>query len=289
MSQRWLIAAALCSVYVIWGSTYVAMAVGVDHFPPFLLGGLRYTSAGLLMFAVLRWRAVPWPTPREWRTGVIMGLFLLVIANGAVNVAITTVSSGLAALMVASSSLFAAMFARAFGDPVSGREWLGIVIGLGGVLLLASGGELRSDMAGTVLLVLASASWAFGSMLGKHLAQPSSVWMASATQLSCGGVGMLLVSALRQEPLPHAVPLAGWLAVVYLSLFGAVVGFSAYAFLLRNTRPALATSAAYVNPAIAVALGALLLGETVVVRELVAMVVVLAGVALVTIGGRKVS
>lgn len=282
MAKRWLVIAALFAVYVIWGSTYVAMAVGVDHFPPFLLGGLRYTLAGLLLFAFLRWRGVPLPSPVEWRSGAVTGFFLLVVANGAVNVAVTTVSSGLAALTVASSPLFAALFARAFGDPVSRREWLGMAIGFAGVLWLASGGELRSDVAGAALLLLASASWAFGSMLGRHVPQPSSAWMASAVQLLCGGAGMLLVSLLRGEGLPAAVPPAGWLALAYLSLFGAIVAFSAYVYLLQNTRAVLATSTAYVNPVIAVVLGVLLLGETVAARELLAMGVVLAGVVLVT-------
>lgn len=287
MSQRWLVVAALFAVYVIWGSTYVAMAIGVTHFPPFLLGGMRYTAAGLLMLSILLLRGTPWPSVREWRSGAIVGFFLLLVGNGSVNVALATVSSGLAALVVASSALFAAMFARGFGEDVSWREWLGIVIGMSGVGLLVMRSELRAEPVGAVLLVLASASWAFGSILGKRLPQPSSTWMASATQLLCGGVGMLLASGLRGEAMPAGVPLAGWLAVAYLALFGAIVAFSAYVFLLRNTRPALATSTAYVNPVIAVALGALLLGESVSGTELLAMVVVLAGVALVTTGGGK--
>jgi len=291
VSSRWLIAAALFAVYVIWGSTYMAMAVGVDHFPPFMLGGMRYSMAGFLILAFLLLRGAHFPTLPEWRSGAITGVFLLVIGNGAVNVAVMTVSSGLAALVVASSSLFAALFARGFGEPVSPREWLGVAIGFSGVALLASGGELRSDVLGTVLLVMASASWAFGSMLSKRLAQPSSIWIASATQLLCGGIGMLLVSLLRGEHMPATaqVPWQGWLALGYLTLFGAIIAFSAYVFLLKNTRPALATSTAYVNPVIAVALGAVLLGEHVGAREVVAMLVVLFGVALVTTAGSNKS
>lgn len=281
----WLIAAALFAVYVIWGSTYVAMAVGVDHFPPFMLGGLRYTAAGLLIFAFIRWRGEALPTVAQWRSGLITGFFLLMIGNGAVNFAVMTVSSGLAALMVASSSLFAALFARMLGDPVSRREWLGIAVGFAGVALLASGGELRSDTFGALLLIVASASWAFGSMWSKRLPQPPSVWMASATQLICGGIGMLLVSLLRGEEFPAAPPPVAWFALVYLAIFGAIIAFSAYAFLLKHTRPALATSTAYVNPVIAVVLGGWLLDEVVTAREWLAMLIVLAGVVLVTTGG----
>lgn len=287
MPQRWLIVSALFAVYVIWGSTYAAMAVGVVHFPPFLLGGMRYSAAGALILAVLLLRGERLPPLPVWRTGAITGLFLLVFGNGAVNVAVMTVSSGLAALVVASSSLFAAMFARGFGEPVSGREWLGIAIGFAGVALLVGGSDLHGDMTGMALLLFASASWAFGSMLGKRLPQPPSAWMASATQLLCGGAGMLLCSALRGESFPDAVPAEGWFAVIYLAVFGAIIAFSAYVFLLRNTRPALATSTAYVNPVIAVALGALLLGEQVSSLELVAMVVVLVGVLLVTLGAPR--
>lgn len=284
MPPRWLIVAALFAVYVIWGSTYAAMAIGVDHFPPFMLGGIRYAIAGALILLLLLLRGEAFPAAVVWRTGAITGFFLLVVGNGAVNYAVISVSSGLAALVVASSSLFAALFARGFGEPVSWREWAGIAIGFAGVAFLVSGEQLRGDPAGMVLLVLASASWAFGSMLGKRLPQPASVWTASATQLLCGGIGMLLVSAVRGESFPQQVPLQGWLAIGYLALFGAIIAFSAYVFLLRHTRPALATSTAYVNPVIAVALGALLLGEAVTAHELLSMVVVLAGVVLVTLG-----
>lgn len=284
MSRRWQIALALFAVYVIWGSTYVAMAIGVRHFPPYLMGGLRYAAAGLAIFCVLLLSGERWPDRRIWLTGTFTGLLLLTVGNGAVNQAIAHVSSGLAALVIASSSLFAALFAQLWGDPVSRREWLGIAIGFVGVGVLGIGTSLRADLFSLGLLVLASASWAFGSIWSRHLPQPSSVWMASATQLMCGGIGMLVVSALLGERLAPGVPPAGWLALGYLALFGAVIAFSAYAFLLKHTRPALATSTAYVNPVIAVALGAMLLDEPVGAMELLAMLLVLAGVALVTLG-----
>ncbi|MFZ5722030.1 MAG: drug/metabolite exporter YedA [Pseudomonadota bacterium] len=278
------IALALFAVYVIWGSTYVAMAIGVRHFPPYLMGGMRYAAAGLVIFCVLLLRGERWPDRSVWLASLVTGLLLLTVGNGAVNQAIVHVSSGLAALVIASSSLFAALFAQLWGDPVSRREWLGIAIGFVGVGVLAVGTELRADPFSLVLLVLASASWAFGSIWSRHLPQPPSVWMASATQLLCGGLGMLVVSWLLGEQLSSQVPPAGWLALGYLALFGAVIAFSAYAFLLKHTRPALATSTAYVNPVIAVALGALLLAEPVPGLELLAMLLVLAGVALVTTG-----
>lgn len=284
MPARWLVAAALFAVYVIWGSTYVAMAIGVRHFPPYLMGGMRYAAAGLAIFLVLLLRGERWPDRHVWLASLATGILLLTVGNGAVNHAIAHVSSGLAALVIASSSLFAALFARFWGDPVSRREWAGIALGFGGIAVLAAGTGLRADPASLGLLVLASASWAFGSIWSRHLPAASSVWMASATQLLCGGAGMLLVSVLRGEQLPAAVPLAGWLALGYLALFGAVIAFSAYAFLLKHTRPALATSTAYVNPVIAVGLGALLLAEPVTGLELLAMLLVLAGVLLVTTG-----
>lgn len=283
-SLRWQIAFALFAVYVIWGSTYVAMAIGVRHFPPYLMGGMRYTAAGLAIFLVLLLRGERWPDRRVWAAALLTGILLLTVGNGAVNQAIAHVSSGLAALVIASSSLFAAFFARFWGDPVSPREWLGIAVGFAGVALLAAGTELRADLFALALLVGASASWALGSIWSRHLPQASSTWMASATQLLCGGAGMLVISLLRGEQMPAAVPAEGWLALAYLAVFGAVIAFSAYAFLLKNTRPALATSTAYVNPVIAVALGALLLAEPVTGAELLAMLLVLAGVVLVSTG-----
>lgn len=285
MSKRWLVALALFAVYVIWGSTYVAMAIGVRHFPPYLLGGLRYTAAGILILGLLLLRGERWPDRRLWGTALLTGVLLLAIGNGAVNQAIVHVSSGLAALVIASSSLFAALFARFWGDPVSRREWLGIGIGFVGVVVLALGTALRADVFALTLLVVASASWALGSIWSRHLPQPPSVWMASATQLLCGGGVMLLIGALRGEQLAADIPAEGWLALAYLTVFGALLAFSAYAYLLKNTRPALATSTAYVNPVIAVALGALLLAEPVTGMELLAMLLVLAGVVLVTFGG----
>lgn len=282
MSKTWLIAAALFAVYVIWGSTYMAMAIGVRHFPPYLLGGMRYVAAGLVIFLFLLARGERWPDRRVWLAASVIGVLLLTIGNGAVNQAIVQVSSGLAALVIASSSLFAALFARFWGDPVSPREWFGIAIGFAGVVVLVIHTELRAEPFALMLLVVASASWALGSIWSRHLPQPASVWMASATQLLCGGIGMLVVAVLRGEQLADDVPPEGWLALGYLALFGAVIAFSAYAFLLKNTRPALATSTAYVNPVIAVALGALLLDEAVSAPELLAMLVVLAGVVLVT-------
>lgn len=280
-------AAALFAVYVIWGSTYVAMAVGVRHFPPYLMGGLRYAAAGLLILAFLRLRGERLPGLRHWGVALLTGTLLLLIGNGAVNQALVRVSSGLAALVIASSSLFAALFAHAWGDRVSGREWAGITVGFAGVALLGAGTELRADAGAMLLLVLASASWALGSIWSRQLPRPPSVWTGSGLQLLCGGAGMLLVSALLGERWPAAVPGEAWLALGYLTLFGAIIAFSAYTFLLARVRPALATSTAYVNPVIAVALGALLLGEHVGPAELAAMALVLAGVVLVTTGGGK--
>ncbi|MFZ5757681.1 MAG: drug/metabolite exporter YedA [Pseudomonadota bacterium] len=287
MSRRLQIALALFAVYVIWGSTYVAMAIGVRHFPPYLMGGMRYAAAGAAIFCFLLLRGERWPDRRVWGSALLSGILLLAIGNGAVNQAIVHVSSGLAALVIASSSLFAALFARFWGDSVSGREWAGIATGFVGVALLGVGTELKADPFALMLLVLASASWALGSIWSRHLPQPSSVWMASATQLLCGGAVMLLVGALRGEQLAMDVPYEGWLALAYLAVFGAVIAFSAYAFLLKHTRPALATSTAYVNPVIAVALGALLLAEPVTGVEMLAMLLVLAGVVLVTTAAPK--
>ncbi len=289
ISLRWQIAFALFAVYVIWGSTYAAMAIGVKYFPPYLLGGLRYTAAGGLIFTVLLLSGARWPDRRVWGAGVLTGILLLTIGNGAVNQALVGVSSGLAALVIASSSLFAAMFSRFWGEPVSRREWWGIGIGFVGVLLLALRTELRADVFALVLLVGASASWALGSIWSRHLPQASSAWMASATQLLCGGAGMLLIAWMRGETMPVQVPRVGWLALGYLTVFGAMIAFSAYAFLLKHTRPALATSTAYVNPVIAVALGALLLSEPVTAIELLAMLLVLGGVVLVTSASWRVS
>lgn len=282
-APRWAVPAALTAVYLIWGSTYLAIRFALEGgFPPFLLGGIRFLLAGSLMFAVLRLRGAALPTAPQWRNAAVMGVLLLVLGNGMVNLAEQTVSSGLAAVAVASAPLWMGVFAAMRGERPTRVEWVGLGIGFVGVLWLNAGGSLAATPFGLVCLLVATIAWSFGSIWsrGRDMAEP---FMGAAAQMLCGGVAMLGVAALTGERL-HALPTAhGLAAFVYLVVFGSLVGFTAYVWLLRNVRPALAGSYAYVNPAIAVLLGALLAGERFGTGELVAMGVILLGVVAITL------
>lgn len=276
------VALALAAVYVIWGSTYLAIRFALEGgFPPFLLGGVRFLIAGGLMFVFLRWRGVPAPTRVQWRNLAVMGVLLLLMGNGLVNFGEQTVSSGMTAVIVSSSALWMGVFSALRGHRPNAMEWAGLCIGFLGVLWLSAGGSLAATPAGLVALLLASVAWSFGSIWSKGRDLPSP-FMTSAGQMLCGGVAMCVVGGALGERF-HGLPSAHAIgAFWYLVAMGSLVGFSAYIWLLHHVRPALATSYAYVNPAIAVLLGALLAQERFGARESVAMGVILLGVVLIS-------
>jgi drug/metabolite transporter (DMT)-like permease len=274
---------ALVALYVIWGSTYLAIRFALEGgFPPFLLGGVRFLVAGSLMYAFLRWRKLPAPTGVQWRNLAVMGALLLLLGNGMVNFGEQTVSSGMTAVIVSSSALWMGVFAALRGHRPSTLEWLGLGIGFLGVLWLSAGGSLAGTPMGLAALLLASLAWSFGSIWSKGRDLPSP-FMAAAGQMLCGGVLMCMVGGALGERF-HGLPTAHAIgAFWYLVVLGSLAGFSAYIWLLHHVRPALATSYAYVNPAIAVVLGALLAHERFGLRELGAMAVILLGVLLITL------
>ncbi len=272
---------ALLSVYLIWGSTYLAMRMAIAGMSPLFMAAVRYVIAGGLIYAFLLWRGHAQPTPRQWRNAGLVGIFLLLGGNGSVGLAMERgVNSALSATVVAITPLCAAIFARFWGHKPSPREWAGLGLGLLGMLLLKQGQGLEGSLPGFLLLLLAAVSWSFGSMWGKHQEQPS-IWMASAVQMLVGGAVLGLVSLARGEPWTLPASRESAWALVYLILIGAIVGFSSYVYLLASVRPALATSYAYVNPLVAVAIGVGLGGEVVDRSELIGLAVILSGVVLV--------
>jgi drug/metabolite transporter (DMT)-like permease len=281
-SDRSRIFLALGSLYVIWGSTFLGIRIALEGgFPPMLLAGLRFVAAGGTLYAVLRARGVAPPTRVEWRSSLFVGT-LLVCANGCVAVAEQWVSSGVAAVAIASVPLWVALFAGLFGRWPSRGEWLGLAVGLAGVALLQSGGELRTSPAGTVVLTVACASWALGSIWSRRLPLPNGL-MASAAQMLAGGAVLLAFALLYGERLAAIPSSRALVAFAYLVVAGSIVGYSAYAFLLGRVRPTLAASYAYVNPVIAVFLGAALAGEAVAPHALGALGLILGGVAMLAL------
>jgi drug/metabolite transporter (DMT)-like permease len=273
--------AAFFALYVIWGSTYLVIRIGVEYWPPLLLAGIRFVLAGTLMYAFLRWRGAPAPTWVQWKAAGMIGILLLACGNGGVSVAEHMgVASGVAALAVATVPLFTLLFGYFWGARNTRLEWAGIALGLIGIAMLNLGSNLQSSPLGALLLVFAAASWAFGSVWSKHVPLPAGA-MASAVEMLVGGVALLIGSAVSGEHLQAMPPIEGWLALAYLTFFGSIIAFNAYMYLLKNVRPAAATSYAYVNPAVAVLLGIVFVGETIGIEEGLAMLVIISAVVLI--------
>lgn len=276
------VALALASVYILWGSTYLAIRFALESYPPFILGALRMFTAGALMYGVLRWRGVAPPTRKQWRTLWVLSIWMVLLSNGLVNLAETEVGSGLAAIAVASMPLFAGVFAMLRGRHPSKIEWIGLVIGFLGVIWLNAGSALSGSTLGLVCLIIAPIAWAWGSIWSRDQDLPSP-FMAASAQMLTGSVWMLGAAAITGERM-SAMPSAGATgALLYLVVAGSIFGFTAYIWLLHHVRPALATSYAYVNPPIAVLFGALLAGERFSSHDLGAMAVILVGVVIITL------
>ncbi|TYT27046.1 drug/metabolite exporter YedA [Luteimonas viscosa] len=281
------IALALASVYLVWGSTYLAIRFALEGgWPPLLMGGVRFLACGLVLLAVLRWRGMALPTPAQWRNAAFVGVLLLGVGNGLVCVAEQTVSSGMAAVAVASVPLWMALFAVLRGEHPRRVEWIGLGVGFVGVAWLNAGSSLSATPGGLVALLVAAIAWAYGSIWSRGRDLPSP-FMSAAAQMLCGGAAMLVAGLAIGERFDGWPSVRGLWAVGYLASFGSLVGFSAYIWLLQHVRPALASSYAYVNPVIAVLLGIWLAGETFGARDLGAMAVVLSGVVAITLAKAK--
>ncbi|MGY1411177.1 MULTISPECIES: drug/metabolite exporter YedA [unclassified Luteimonas] len=274
---------ALSAVYLVWGSTYLAIRFALEGgWPPLLMGGVRFVIAGSFLYTVLRLRGMPAPTRMQWRNAAFVGVLLLAVGNGLVCVAEQTVSSGLAAVAVASMPLWMALFAALRGERPRRVEWLGLAIGFAGVAWLNAGSSLSATPGGLVALLVAAVAWAYGSVWSRGRDLPSP-FMGAAAQMLCGGVVMLVVGLALGERFDGWPDARGLLSVGYLASIGSLVGFSAYIWLLHHVRPALAGSYAYVNPVIAVLLGAWLAGERFGAQDIGAMGVVLLGVVAITL------
>lgn len=281
-----MIPLALFALYVIWGSTYLAIRFALESYPPFLLAGVRFLGAGVALFGFLRLRGMAAPTRLQWRNAAITGVLLLGFGNGLVCFAEQRVSSGIAAVAVASMPLFAALFAGLYGQWATRRETVGLAIGFAGVVVLNLGSGLSGSRLGAVALLAAAMCWAFGSVWSKRQDMPAGP-MNTAAQMLCASVALLAVGFGSGERLPTHPTWHATAALVYLAVFGSIVAFSAYLYVLRHARPALATSYAYVNPPVAVLFGVLLAGERVGPFDMAGMAVILLGVAVITLSRQR--
>jgi drug/metabolite transporter (DMT)-like permease len=276
---------ALAAVYSSWGSTYLAIKFALEELPPLFMMGIRFSFFGIGFYLFLWAKGSPHPTSRQWLWSAVIGVFLMLGGSAGVAWAEQWVSSGMAALVIATTPLWTVLFAGIWKRWPNAWEWAGLIIGLVGIVVLNFDGDLRASPLGAAALVLAAMSWAFGSALSQNIPIPKGM-MAGAAQMIAGGFIVLIVSFLIGERITVMPTWRSISAVIYLGVFGSLIGFTSYVYLLGRVRPALATSYAYVNPIIAVLLGIWILGERITMIGVSAMAIIVVGVILVAFGQR---
>lgn len=290
---------AFVAVYFIWGSTYLAIRFAIETLPPLTMAAIRFVVAGVLLYGWALSRGVPHPTPRQWKAGAISGTLLLVGGNGAVVIAEQWIPSGLAALIVATVPLWLVLLDWLFGrgGRPSGRTTTGLVVGFVGVAVLGgspgvgAGGNWL-ELLGGLLVVGGSISWAAGSLYSRYIPNPPRPRMLVASQFLVGGLVFTMLAGLAGEwsDLNFAsVSGKSWIALVYLIIFGALIGYAAYIWLLTVVSPARAGTYAYVNPVVAMLLGWGLADEPLTFRSVAAAAIILGSVVMITTeaSGRK--
>ncbi len=275
-----LVGLALSCTYLIWGSTYLAIRFAIDSFPPYLMVAVRFTLAGALLYGVLRWRGVPAPSAMQWRAAAAVGFLLPVLGNGTVTCVQLHVASSIAALSIATAPIWMALISSLWGHHIQRREWLGIAVGLLGIVLLNTRGSLQGDWLSALLLMLAAACWSYGSIWSKHLPMPPGL-MGPAAQMLCGGLIAALISLLRGESWPMQISDTSWWAMAFMVVPGSMMAFTAYHWLLQHVRPMVASSNTFVNPVVAFVVGIWLANEQIHQMEYLALAVILIGVFLV--------
>ncbi len=290
MTHRLKLVLAFAAVYLIWGSTYLAIRIAIETMPPFLMAGVRFVVAGGLLYGWARWRGAPRPVRANWPAAALVGALMLFGGTGGVVWAEQRVPSGLTAVLIATVPLWIAMleWVRGGARP-GGRVAVGLVMGLGGIGLLVGPGELAGakgmDLVGAAVLLFASLSWAIGSLYSRRAKLPSSPLLATAMEMLAGGLFLLLAGLITGQAAdldPSRISLQSVAALTYLIVFGSLVAFTAYIWLLRVTLPAQAATYAYVNPVIAVLLGWALGGEPLTARTLLAAAVIISAVVIIT-------
>ncbi len=278
--SRVLIVLALLTVYLVWGTTYLAIVFALESYPPYLMMAIRFLIAGSLMFIYSLARGYQLPPIKQWVNGGGVGILLFVGGMGSVALAEETVYSGLVATLIASSPLVAVLFSMLWGDRPSITEWVGIVIGMVGVSVLTLEGNLQANPIGIGLVLFAIVTWSFGSVWSKHIDMPEAP-MGTAVEMLVGGIALTLVAVVRSEQIVGAPTLNATLALIYLITFGSILTLTAYMYLLKHVKPSLALSYAYINPAIALLLGVFVGGEEITGSAWIALPLIITGVAFV--------
>jgi drug/metabolite transporter (DMT)-like permease len=283
---------ALIAVYIVWGSTYLAIRFMVESIPPYLATATRFLVAGLILYLWQRARGVPVPTRLQWRSAAIVGLFMLLGGNGSLVWAEQRIPSGIAALFIGSSPLMMVLIdsLRPGGKKAGALVWLGVLVGFVGIALLASpwqsGGAGSLDPVGMAVLLFAALSWSIGSLYNRNAVLPKAPLMATGAEMLTGGLGLLAAGTLAGEwtrlDLAAITPRSLW-GLAYLITGGALVGYVAYTWLLRNAPTPLVTTYAYVNPLVAIFMGNLLGQEAITPRILLSAALIIGAVVLITL------
>ncbi len=287
----WKILLAFAIIYFVWGSTFLAIRVGVREVPPFLLAAIRFLVAGLALYGWMIARGERSPTARQWRSAFLLALLIFVFAYGLLFWAEQRVPSGIAAVMMVTIPVFMALSEITIlrSQRLTFRLALALAFGIAGVAVLISrslsfGGE-PIDRAGAVALIVASISWSVASALTRKLPLPQSKVMSSGAQMLAGGVMLALASAVLGEFRsfdPRAVSLEAWLALLYLIVAGSILAYTAYVWLIHHESPTRVGTYAYVNPVVAVLIGYFLGGETLGLRTILGALLVLISVIVIT-------
>ena len=304
LSQRWAglmcpsnvarcvrVGVAFAAIYLIWGSTYLAIRLAIQSVPPFLMAGTRFCTAGALLYLWTRRRGAPRPSRFQWREAAIVGILLLSVGNGGVTWAEQHIPSGLVALMVAMVPLWMVILEslRTGGTRPGGKMIAGLGLGLAGMAVLVAPGSLSGapsfDVTAVAVLVLSTLGWSVGSLYSRRARLPAVPLRGPAMEMLVGGALLLLAGGLGGEwgrlDL-GALSLRSLLAMGYLTAFGSLVGFSAYVWLLRTSTPARVSTYAFVNPVVAIFLGWSLAGEPLSWSTLLAAAIIICGVGLIT-------
>ena len=290
--KRTLVIIAFAALYVIWGSTYLGIRFAIETIPPFLMAGARFVLAGVIMYAIAWSQGIGKSSWANWRTSLIIGACLLLAGNGGVTISEKYIDSGLAALIVAIVPIYIVLLGWMTGmapkpTPIMWLALVGGFVGVGilfGPALHFSSNDARHPAIGISILLVSSFIWSVGSLYSRVAKHAASPFLTAAQQMLCGGMLLLFVGILTGELRrlhPSSISMLSLTSFIYLVIIGAVVGYTAYIWLLRHCEPAKVATYAYVNPIVAVLLGALFAGETVTMRTLIAAALIIGSVALV--------
>jgi drug/metabolite transporter (DMT)-like permease len=288
-SRRW-VPLAFAAVYILWGSTYIGIRIAIESIPPLAMAAIRHSLVGLILYPILRWKTGFKPTAANWLAAAVTGILLLCVSNGGLSWAEQRVPSGIAALLVATVSLWLVIvdWLRPSGTRPVPRVFVGLVLGFAGLALLLGPASLdgarRIDLLGTAVLIACAFVWACASLYSKHRPAPGSPLLVVAMQSLSGGAALWIAALISGELSTlrfSAITTRSWMAVLYLIIFGSGMGFTAYLYILKKSTAAKVATYGFVNPVVALFLGWLIAAEPITARTIIAAAIILTAVMLV--------